>query len=107
MKLKVVCRTSTCDGCAPVWLVGDRRLTTEECGGTSPPALITNCADTQLHCAAYGRSVCLPPYTLWARKNCPLFCGFCTGNKIIPQSVLAKICFVSTKQLSVLKYANK
>lgn len=87
MLLKVVCRTNYCGGCAAVWLDGDRRLTTEECGGTEAPSAapmaITKCLDTLSNCATYGRSACLPPYTSWARKHCPLFCGFCTGNKII------------------------
>eukprot|EP00105_Crassostrea_gigas_P011667 XP_011427438.1 PREDICTED: uncharacterized protein LOC105328328 isoform X2 [Crassostrea gigas] len=77
------CLTNYCGGCAAVWLDGDRRLTTEECGGTEAPsapsaAPITKCLDTLSNCATYGRSACLPPYTFWARKHCPLFCGFCT-----------------------------
>lgn len=43
------------------------------------------CSNKLPRCEVYGRTVC-SSYVTWAKVNCPLYCGFCTGNAFVLKS---------------------
>uniref|UniRef100_A0A8W8N3Y2 VWFA domain-containing protein n=1 Tax=Magallana gigas TaxID=29159 RepID=A0A8W8N3Y2_MAGGI len=54
-------------------------LTTKICEALSSSVL---CSNKLPRCEVYGRTVC-SSYVTWAKVNCPLYCGFCTGNAFV------------------------
>ncbi|XP_078331214.1 putative epidermal cell surface receptor [Crassostrea virginica] len=46
----------------------------------SLPSCYGVCQDQITDCADYTTSACSAPYDTWARRNCPLFCGFCSPS---------------------------
>jgi len=43
-----------------------------------------NCRDAIDDCSRYGKDSCIGQYATWAKNNCPLYCGFCTGVPTTP-----------------------
>lgn len=45
---------------------------------TPAPHVDPNCFDVLDNCKAFGKQACSSTYETWARKNCNLYCGFCS-----------------------------
>ena len=43
-----------------------------------------DCVD-RVDCRLYGPNACTGKFAAWAKDNCPLHCGFCTGKIFVCQ----------------------